>query len=117
MKNRLAEERVLQMPNPMDSDRTGDRTMIEKEKRSSVRKTTCCRFVVTIDSATIEGAGSNISQTGAYFVTCDEIPANIVIQEDGREREIQGRIMRIDTVSKGSQGIAIQFDRRLLDVE
>ncbi|MHC4944658.1 MAG: PilZ domain-containing protein [Planctomycetota bacterium] len=105
------------MQNKMDGERAGERNLIEKEKRSAARKATCSRFVVNIDSATIEGAGSNISQTGAYFVTCDEIPVEVVIEDEGREHRVQGRITRIDTVSKGSQGVAIQFERRLLEYE
>lgn len=92
-------------------------TFIEREKRSTNRKNTCSEFVLTIDGAQIEGAGSNISPTGAYFVTCDEIPVELVIRGKHEERTVAARIVRIDRISKGSRGMALRFETRLKDIE
>lgn len=103
------------MHNQQDPFNEEERLIVEKEKRSSARKPTCSYFTLSIDKAAIEGAGSNISQTGAYFVTCDEIPVELVIRCKDKEKKVGGWIKRIDQISEGSKGVAIQFDRRLTD--
>jgi hypothetical protein len=100
-----------------DPDSELRNTFIEREKRSSNRKNTCSEFVLTIDGAQIEGAGSNISQTGAYMVTCDEIPVELVIRGKHEERTVSARIVRIDKISEGSRGVALRFETRLKDIE
>lgn len=98
------------------NEEMNDNTLIQREKRSSTRKQTCSQFSLTIDAAQLEGAGSNISQTGAYFVTCDEIPVQVKIKCGEKVHNVYARIVRIDSVSKGSQGIALEFETRILDV-
>ena len=96
------------------TDACDDRIAIEREKRHSSRKTSRSAFVMTVNPIEIEGVGSNISQTGAYFVTCDEIPVELVIKDGQGERKIPGKIVRIDTVIEGSHGVAVHFDTRQL---
>jgi hypothetical protein len=101
---------------PVHSEGFDERTLIEREKRNSSRTTSRSTFSMTVNPGQIEGVGSNISQTGAYFVTCDEISVELLIRDDFGERIVPGRIVRIETVSEGSNGVAIQFETRLLDV-
>ncbi len=92
-----------------------DEEIIQSEKRRALRKSDCSEFKLDIDSASIGGFGSDISRTGAYIVTCDEISIAITIKASNREQKVSGRIVRIDSISKGSHGVAIQFDTPLKD--
>ena len=93
-----------------------ERTLIEREKRHSSRKSSRSTFSMMVQDCQIDGVGSNISQTGAYFVTCDDISVELIIRDGHGERKVPGKIVRIETVSEGSSGVAIRFETRLLDV-
>lgn len=92
-------------------DRTGASTAIER--RGNVRETTHSVFTVRMTEAQLMGGGQNVSRSGAYFVTSDEIPIEIRFVANGRETQAAGRIVRIDTVSPGTYGVAIEFGQRL----
>ena len=89
-------------------------TFIKREKRGHLRKPIRSFITALLTPVRIEGIGSNLSETGAYFVTCDDIPVEIMIQEGNKERKIYGKIVRIDSISEGSHGVAIEFDTRQL---
>lgn len=93
-----------------------EKILIEREKRRSPRKVTCSRFEMNTELAVIEGTGSNISQEGAYFVTCDEVPVEVKIRGEHGERRVRAKIVRIDRISEGSLGVAVRFETRLLDI-
>jgi hypothetical protein len=61
------------------------------------------------------GGGQNVSRSGAYFVTSDEIPVEVSFSANGKETQVAGRIIRIDSVSPGTFGIAVEFGQRLPD--
>jgi hypothetical protein len=103
-------------PNRYDQEGEEEDIIIQREKRRSNRKQTCSIFNMTVHTSQIEGVGSNLSKDGAYFVTCDEIPVELVILGEHEKRSVHGRIVRIDRISEGSQGMAIRFDARLLDI-
>jgi hypothetical protein len=92
-------------------DRTGASTAIER--RGNVRATTHAVFTVRMTEAQLMGGGQNVSRSGAYFVTSDEIPIEVRFVANGRETQTAGKIVRIDTVSPGTYGIAIEFGQRL----
>ena len=70
---------------------------------------------MTLNLAEVTGVGTNVSQTGAYFVTGDEIPVELTLEKKGRQKVVYGKIVRLEQISEGSQGVAIEFDTRLLD--
>jgi hypothetical protein len=92
-------------------------TFIKKEKRSTQRQPTRAQFCMKVNIDSMEGVGSNISQTGAYFITCDEIPVELTIEGKHKSIDAVGQIVRVDRISEGSIGIAIKFDTRIFDVE
>jgi hypothetical protein len=92
-------------------DRTGATTAIER--RGNVRQTTHAVFTVRMTDAQLMGGGQNVSRSGAYFVTSDEIPVEVRFVANGKETEVSGKIARIDSVSPGTFGIAIEFGQRL----
>lgn len=92
-------------------DRTGATTTIER--RGNVRQTTHAVFTVRTTDAQLMGGGQNVSRTGAYFVTSDEIPVEVRFVANGKETQVAGKIVRIDSVSPGTFGIAIEFGQRL----
>ena len=97
--------------NAPDYDRTGASTSIDR--RGNVRQTTHAVFTVRMNEAQLMGGGQNLSRSGAYFVTSDEIPIEICFIANGKETQTGGKIVRIDTVSPGTYGIAIEFGQRL----
>jgi PilZ domain-containing protein len=97
--------------NAPDFDRTGASTSIDR--RGNVRATTHAVFTVRMGEAQLMGGGQNLSRSGAYFVTSDEIPIEICFVANGKETQTGGKIVRIDTVSPGTYGIAIEFGQRL----
>lgn len=97
--------------NGPDYDRTGASTSIER--RGNGRTMTHAVFTVRMTEAQLMGGGQNVSRSGAYFVTSDEIPIEIRFIANGRETQTGGKIVRIDSVSPGTYGIAIEFGQRL----
>jgi hypothetical protein len=89
--------------------------LIQREKRKSPRNPVHTTFSLSIQATQVGGMGSDMSQKGAYFVTSDDIPVELTIEREGEERTVTGKIVRMDPVSEGTQGIAIQFDTRVLD--
>ena len=94
-----------------DYDRTGATTAIDR--RGNVRQTTHAVFTVRMSEAQLMGGGQNVSRSGAYFITSDEIPVEISFSSNGKETQVAGRIVRIDSVSPGTFGIAVEFGQRL----
>ena len=98
---------------PSGKDRMDETVFIQQEKRRSRRKLTRASFTMSLSEGQIEGVGSNISSVGAYFVTCDEITVQLEIRGEAGERKVFGKIKRIEDISDGTRGIAIEFDTRL----
>jgi len=96
-----------------DYDRTGASTAIDR--RGNVRQTTHAVFTVRMTEAQIMGGGQNVSRSGAYFVTSDEIPVEISFSANGKETHVTSRIIRIDSVSPDTFGIAVKFGQHLPD--
>lgn len=90
---------------------------IEKEKRGYNRKPTRASFTMVMEPHQVDGIGNNISQKGAYFVTCDNIPVELIIKGANGSRSVYGNIVRIDRVSESSMGVAVEFESRILDTE
>lgn len=96
-------------------DRTGARTMIER--RGNVRRPTHAVFTARFDHVSVMGGGRDISRSGAYFITSDELPLEVSFTLDGREVRVPAKVMRMEQLSPDTLGIAVQFDRRLRDGE
>ena len=106
------QETTVSNVNPM-SDRTGAATSVER--RGNVRQTTHAVFTARLSAVQLLGGGRDISRSGAYFTTSDEIPCEVTFNVDGRDTTVGARIVRIDAVSPGTFGIAIHFDQRLTE--
>ena len=90
-----------------------EQVLIAREKRSTSRQPSRARFKVKVDESLMEGMGTNISQTGAYFVTCDEVMVELKIEGVHGRRDVPARIVRMDRISESSFGIAVRFDHRI----
>jgi hypothetical protein len=89
---------------------------IQREKRGAQRKPIRASFSMTIEGARVEGMGKDVSQTGAYFITGEDIPVEVTIKSDNGEQTVMGKIVRIDQIGTAAQGIAVQFDTRITDM-
>jgi len=98
-----------------NDDSIDENAFIQREKRKSHRQNTRAYFSMSINSSMLEGLGANISESGGYFVTCDEIPVDLKIKSRNKEKQVFAKIVRIDRISEGSLGIALQFESRMLD--
>jgi hypothetical protein len=96
-------------------DRTGSRTMVER--RGNVRRPTHAVFTARFEPAQIMGGGRDVSRSGAYFITSDEVRLEVVYSSNGRDVKAPAKIIRIESISPGTLGIAVQFERRLHDHE
>jgi hypothetical protein len=94
-------------------DRTGAATSVER--RGNVRTTTHAVFTARLSAVQLLGGGRDISRSGAYFTTSDEIPCEVTFNVNGHDTTVGARIVRIDAVSPGTFGVAIHFDQRLPD--
>jgi hypothetical protein len=101
--------------NERDYDRTGARTTVER--RGNVRRATHAIFTARFEPTQVMGGGRDISRSGAYFVTSDEVRLDIAYDKDGREVRAPAKIVRIEQLSPGTYGLAVQFDRRLHEHE
>jgi hypothetical protein len=96
-------------------DRTGAKTSVER--RGNVRRITHAVFNARFDAAQVMGGGRDISRSGAYFMTSDEVKLEVSFAANGRDLSIPAKIVRIEPISPGTLGIAVQFDRRLHEHE
>ena len=81
------------------------------EKRGSRREPTRASFHIEVTPTTIEGAGRDLSDSGASLITSDALKVRVRIRDEfGEEREVDARIVRIESVTEESWGIALQFD-------
>lgn len=101
--------------NERSFDRTGASTLVER--RGNVRRPTHAVFTGRFEPAQVMGGGRDVSRSGAYFITSDEIRLEIAYDKDGREVRAPAKIIRIEQVAPGTYGIAVQFDRRLHEQE
>ena len=92
-------------------DRTSAATTMER--RGNVRQTMHAVFMARFSAIQFLGGGRDISRSGAYFMTSDEIPCEVTFNVDGQDTTLGARIVRIDAVSPGTFGIAVHFDQRL----
>ncbi len=101
--------------NEREFDRTGAKTMVER--RGNVRRPTHAIFTARFEPSQVMGGGRDISRSGAYFVTSDELRLEMAYDKDGREVRTPAKIVRIEQLSPGTFGIAVQFERRLHEHE
>ena len=92
-------------------DRTGASTTVDR--RGNVRQTTHAVFTARLSAIQLLGGGRDISRSGAYFMTSDEIPVEVTFNVNGQDTTVGARIVRIDAVSPGTFGVAVHFDQRL----
>ena len=69
------------------------------------------------EPAQVMGGGRDVSRSGAYFITSDEVRLEVCFESNGREVRAPAKIIRVEQVSPGTYGIAVQFERRLHDHE
>jgi len=96
-------------------DRTGAKTAVER--RGNVRSPTHAVFTARMEPSQVMGGGRDVSRSGAYFITSDEFKLEVTFSAGGRELRVPARIARIEALSAGTLGIAVQFDRRLHEHE
>lgn len=72
---------------------------------------------ITFDGSIVDGELDNISLKGAFFRTAHNIPLNdtvlITIYHHSKDRQICR--MRGHVVRKTQEGVALEFDRTILD--
>ena len=95
---------------PRGSPRSSDR-------RGNPRKPTIAVFTLRWADGCVLGSGRDLSATGAYLVTSDDLEVQVRFSVGGREVERRARIVRVESVAPGSLGIALQFEAPLLDGE
>ncbi len=96
-------------------DRTGAHTTVER--RGNVRRGTHAVMTARLEPSQVMGGGRDVSRTGAYFITSDEIRIELVFSAGGREVRAPAKITRVEALSPGTLGIAVQFERRLHENE
>ena len=96
-------------------DRTGNQTQVER--RGNVRRATHSIFTARIPEQPVLGGGRDVSRGGAYFITSDELRLEVTFTSNGREVHAPAKIVRIEQLSPGTLGVAVQFERRLHDHE
>lgn len=87
------------------------RTPHAKSDRTYDRLPLMADVTVTLQSESIQGAGRNISAVGVYFIAETEIRARVRIGD----REVEGTLVRVESHSENSTGIAIRFDEGAFD--
>ena len=96
-------------------DRTGAHTAVER--RGNVRRLTHAVFTARMEPSQVMGGGRDVSRSGAYFITSDEVKLELSFQCDGREVRVPAKVIRMESISPGTLGVAVQFERRLHEHE
>lgn len=96
-------------------DRTGAKTTVER--RGNTRAPTHAVFTARLESSQVMGGGRDVSRTGAYFITSDEIRLDVTFSANGREVRAPAKVIRMESISPGTLGVAVQFERRLHEHE
>jgi len=82
------------------------------ERRGNPRRSTISVFTIRFRDEGVMGIGKDVSTTGAYFVTSDEIYGELQYEVNGEEQKVPVRLVRIDKVSNGTLGIAVRFEKK-----
>jgi hypothetical protein len=65
------------------------------------------QVTIRFDSGSIVGPGQNVSSQGVFFTAAASIPVTVRI--DGKELELPGELVRVETMGDGRVGIAVRF--------
>ena len=101
--------------NSKSFDRTGAKTIVDR--RGNVRHPTHAVFTARFDASQVMGGGRDISRSGAYFITSDELKIEVSYTANGREIKAPAKLIRVEAISPGTLGIAVEFQRRLHEHE
>ena len=103
---------TLQSPTP-----PGGRPTKSTDRRRHPRKESPRALTLRLTDAPMLAAGRDVSASGAYVVTGDEIPVEVLLESGGRETIVAAKLVRIDAIAHGTLGIALRFDRDLTPQE
>lgn len=62
---------------------------------------------IHIDAQSVVGPGKNVSAQGVYFTTAAALKVTVRIA--GRDREVPGELVRVESMGDGTVGIAVRF--------
>ncbi len=83
------------------------------DRRRNPRRATPAEVSIDFEGSSLQGAGRNISDSGLYFVTSDELKVHVTIEHNGQKTQVPARLVRIDDVTPSTWGVALKFDQSL----
>lgn len=107
-----AEEKSVTQPSEREEDVS---ELLASERRGNPRQETFAIFTMRFPEGTVLGTGRNISRSGGYFVSSDEVHVEVLYEKDGVEHRAPARLVRADTIAPGTTGYAVEFSPRLAE--
>jgi hypothetical protein len=79
----------------------------QASQRQDPRQPLDGQVTVRFEACTLEGSGQNVSAQGVFFTAMAAIPVTVVVAGHG---ELQGQLVRVESMGGGRLGIAVRFD-------
>jgi len=89
--------------------------LLHQDRRGNPRRQTIAVFTMRFPESSLMGAGKNVSEGGAYFVTSDDVPVEVCFERNGKEQKRAARLIRVDRITSGTIGVAVEFDRPMIE--
>jgi len=100
--------------NPERPDNEAEKAL-QSDRRGNPRRPTIAVFTMRFPESSLMGAGKDVSTGGAYFVTSDDVRVEVCFERGGKEKKVGARLIRMDRITSGTLGVAVEFDRALKD--
>ena len=96
----------------MVSDEPAKQAVEALDRRGNPRRSTVAVFTLRFSEESLMGAGRDVSDNGAYFITGDDIQTEVSYEVKGKEVTVPATVVRIERISAGTMGVAVRFDRK-----
>ena len=77
-------------------------------RRETERRPAAGEIELELETRIVRGRGENLSRSGAFFYSGDELRVRLRIE--GEERVRTGRLVRLERVSHDETGFAVELD-------
>ncbi|MCB9913753.1 MAG: PilZ domain-containing protein [Planctomycetes bacterium] len=81
------------------------------DRRRGKRSATEAKVHVQIDTQSLDGTASNLSNTGILFFTDEEVKVTIEVKDATGTHQYRGNLVRCERIKGNHRGWAVEFDR------
>jgi hypothetical protein len=95
----------MNQPNP---DRVSKDSATSDRRRAN-RESLDVQVQVHLDTKELTGTANNVSKSGILFFTDGELKVTVQLEENGKQREVTGNLVRCERIKGNHRGWAVEF--------